>query len=223
MEAIPFLRSLPDPNATVSLADTTTGGRVSLPDKNPIMALNEIAMSHGQTLVWGDGNVYGPPHQRRYEYTVTLAGHEAKGSGQNKKTAKAAAAVYLLAMLPPELRAPAPKKKQGKKRKAAAAATGAAAAAGTEAKMIGPQIPGKIAKNSVSGMKVFEVIENANPISALHEYCMKGKEKVYKIDREWSTRMSPRYWLCGIKASNTFRSHKYVLHSEVVNVKSMKY
>jgi len=105
--------------ASSSLTNTGGGG-----EKSPIMLLNEIGMSKGQTVEWMLMNESGPPHMRFYSWKVVMGGqYEAVGSGNNKKVAKTIAAQNLIASLPEEMQRPTPKKSKNMKRKLQQGAT----------------------------------------------------------------------------------------------------
>ena len=148
--------------------------------KNPIMLLNEIALSFGFHMDWSLVSESGAPHERQYTWRLKLAEYEAVGTGASKKVAKSIAAAQLYEQLPDEVKER--KKKEGKtnnrKRKKekepkATAAAGKVVAEG--GKVIGPVAPGKKAKTDITGKPVHSVILNANPISCLYEYCKRGE------------------------------------------------
>ena len=83
------------------------------------MALNEIGMGMGVSVLWVEGAMVGPPHSRTYTWTAKMGDHSATAVANNKKQAKNQAAYDLLAKLPEEHKAILVhgKPKKGKKRK----------------------------------------------------------------------------------------------------------
>lgn len=232
-QAIPFLRSLPDPtpssamtvkvpaNPTSSTVTETNATANKDQTKNAIMFLNEIGMTHGLPIEWTVLGDQGPPHQRTFSWKVTMSAYEATGSALNKKAAKTIAAQNLIELLPAELKDVSKakvEKRKAKKRKVfgkgnggpgleakrpntallidgklisqevpssapivSAPATETTQTMSINSKPIGPQLPpGGVPKSakgqqSLSGQAVHTVIQNPNAISAIYEYCKKGK------------------------------------------------
>ena len=125
---MPVPRLLPDANAVTTAkaqpANTSTATKAAAPSgpKNPIMKLNEIAMTAGISIEWGLLSDSGPAHMRSFTWSLKMGEYSCMGSGPNKKLARAQAAQNMLEALPDEIKnmanqPKAKRKSQAKKRK----------------------------------------------------------------------------------------------------------
>ena len=181
-QALPVLNRLPDASApsksnVVTGVTTINGASGNTADcegegsldgsvKNVIMALNECAMTHQQCMEWAMVREDGPPHARKFTWSLKMGDYEAHGTGCSKKLAKTEAAQKMYEMIPDEWKIVKPKVKKKKpiKRKSANPKSG-------------PDSSPKKAKEeeNVGNRPVYTVIQSTNPISALYEYCRKRK------------------------------------------------
>ena len=138
--------------------------------KNVIMALNECAMTHQQCMEWAMVRETGPPHARKFTWSLKMGDYEAHGTGCSKKLAKTEAAQKMYEIIPTEWKIVKPKlkKKKSIKRKSASL-------------KLGSDSSPKKAKEeeNVGNRPVYSVIQSTNPISALYEYCRKRKISKY--------------------------------------------
>jgi len=177
----------------------TEAASVTPQGKNVIMVLNEIAMSQGVCMDWTMVDEDGPPHMRAFTWTLKMGSYEAVGSGNSKKLAKAIAAQNMYQTIPEEWKNRVvnknPRKKPQMKRKKPmpGSTTGikvepSDVITSTNTTLDHIEIPGeKKLKTSVDGANaptvakvgaqapIYSVIQTANPISALFEYCKKVK------------------------------------------------
>ena len=183
---MPVLNRLPDASAP-SKSNVVTGGTI-LPGasgpagegaegegsldgsvKNVIMALNECAMTHQQCMEWAMVREDGPPHARKFTWSLKMGDYEAHGTGCSKKIAKTEAAQQMYEMIPAEWKVIKPrlKKKKPMKRKSGSSKHGLDSS------------PKKAKEEeNVGNRPVYSVIQSTNPISALYEYCRKRKNSV---------------------------------------------
>ena len=191
MQALPVLNRLADASAP-SKSNVVTGGGTHIPGgsgpagdgatgegsldgsvKNVIMALNECAMTHQQCMEWTMLREDGPPHARKFTWSLKMGEYEAHGTGCSKKIAKTEAAQQMYEMIPAEWKIINPKlrKKKPIKRKSSGNGKGS-----------GSDSSPKKAKEeeNVGNRPVYSVIQSTNPISALYEYCR--KRKIWYID-----------------------------------------
>ena len=191
MQALPVLNRLADASAP-SKSNVVTGGGTHISGgsgpagdgatgegsldgsvKNVIMALNECAMTHQQCMEWTMLREDGPPHARKFTWSLKMGEYEAHGTGCSKKIAKTEAAQQMYEMIPAEWKIINPKlrKKKPIKRKSSGNGKGS-----------GSDSSPKKAKEeeNVGNRPVYSVIQSTNPISALYEYCR--KRKIWYID-----------------------------------------
>eukprot|EP00095_Tigriopus_kingsejongensis_P010366 maker-scaffold2236_size18378-snap-gene-0.8 protein:Tk10366 transcript:maker-scaffold2236_size18378-snap-gene-0.8-mRNA-1 annotation:"double-stranded rna-binding protein staufen homolog 2 isoform x7" len=184
-----------DATSPASQTTATTPTAVVHSVSEPSALLNRIAMSRNTPLVWEVVGESGPPHQKIFTLKCVLGEHQAMGTGSSKKLAKTLAASELIKTLPEDWREPSTKsKKRAKKRAAQPDSTQRVAVPGAESEppsasedtstpapsavLIGPVAPSpnKIAKKEpTEGKRIEEVIQAANPISALHEFAKRAK------------------------------------------------
>lgn len=134
--------------------------------KNVIMALNECAMTHQQCMEWAMVKEDGPPHARKFTWSLKMGDYEAQGIGCSKKLAKTEAAQQMYEKIPSEWKVIKSKLKKKKpiKRKTGNSKSGAESS------------PKKAKEEeNVGNRPVYSVIQSTNPISALYEYCRKRK------------------------------------------------
>ena len=181
-QALPVLNRLTDASAptksNVVTGTTASSGKTGAPSdlpgegsldgsvKNVIMALNECAMTNQQCMEWAMVREEGPPHARKFTWSLKMGEYEAHGSGCSKKLAKTEAAQNMYEIIPTEWKVVKPKIKKKKpiKRKS------------TNTKATSESIPKKAKEEENSGNRpVYTVIQSTNPISALYEYCRKRK------------------------------------------------
>jgi len=249
MQALPMLNRLPDaasaskvnvviPNATKAngaAAGTpgsggdgagSGGGDESSVVKNVIMILNEIAMSQSQCMEWNMVREDGPPHARRFTWSLKMGTYETTGVGCSKKIAKSLAAQAMYEKIPAEWKSQTAnggggasangkfKKRKPKPRKRKAA-DDSAAAAGTAADGAAPGGGGgssaKKAKEEDGPAKpAYSVIHATNPISALYEYCRKIKAPDPEFDC-----VSENVLETWQKDNHTFKKTEYTLKLQV--------
>ena len=182
IQALPVLNQLADASAptksnvvtgtsstcgkTGTAAEVSGEGSLDGSVKNVIMALNECAMTNQQCMEWAMVREEGPPHARKFTWSLKMGDYEAHGSGCSKKLAKTEAAQKMYEIIPVEWKIVKPKLKKKKpiKRKS------------TNSKSTTESIPKKAKEEeNVGNRPVYTVIQSTNPISALYEYCRKRK------------------------------------------------
>lgn len=232
MQALPMLNRLPDaasaskvsvviPNqkATNGAAAAAAGGsgetgseETSTTVKNVIMILNEIAMSQSQCMEWSMVREDGPPHARRFTWSLKMGTYETEGVGCSKKVAKSLAAQSMYEKIPEEWKTQANgangqkyKKRKPKPRKRKAGEEGAAA---------DPAAAAKKAKDGATAdgtaKPAYSVIQATNPISALYEY----SRKIKASDPEFEC-VSENVLETWQKDNHTFKKTEYTLKLQV--------
>ena len=210
MQALPMLNRLPDaanaskvsvviPNAASAANGSASAGgaggagpagdKESVQTKNVIMMLNEIAMSQNQCLDWNMVREDGPPHARKFTWSLKMGEHETMGIGCSKKIAKSLAAQSMFEKIPDDWKKPAmagsggaangkfkKRKQQNRKRKVEIGVGGPSALAQPPQPGIKKaKKEGEVGATPEESKPAYEVIHATNPISALYEYCRKSK------------------------------------------------
>jgi len=147
--------------------------------KNVIMILNEIAMSKSKCMDWTMVKEEGPPHARKFTWSLKMGEFETTGAGCSKRIAKSLAAQAMYEKIPDDWKMNSGGHGyRGNKRKGNNQRGGyggmkrhggpAGPAPGGAKKSKGPEDDG-------TPKPAYSVIQATNPISALYEYCRKIK------------------------------------------------
>jgi len=244
MQALPMLNRLPDAASASKVsvvipsvkaeganggaagggggASAGEGGEGGSTVKNVIMILNEIAMAQSQCMEWNMVREDGPPHARRFTWSLKMGDYETEGVGHSKKIAKSLAAQAMYEKIPAEWKSVAnggsgggggggsagnkfnKRRKPNNKPRKRKAGEESAAAAGAGAKKA------KDATESATPKPAYSVIQATNPISALYEYCRKIKTS--DPDFECVSENVLETWQ---KDNHTFKKTEYTLKLQV--------
>ena len=188
IQALAMLNRLPDASKISTVIQPSSAGpatdQASQPEsvKNVIMILNEIAMAQNQCMEWSMVKEDGPPHARKFTWSLQMGPHEAMGVGCSKKVAKSLAAQSMYQKIPDEWKSPGntaatsnskvkKRKPKPKKRKAEESSQDQSPKKPKEGEPAadGPPRP------------AYSVIHATNPISALYEYCRKSKLSIIEL------------------------------------------
>jgi len=185
--------------------------------KNVIMILNEIAMSKSQCMEWNMVREEGPPHARKFTWSLKMGDFLTEGAGCSKKIAKSLAAQSMYEKIPDEWKSGSgsgnPKKRKpgrsgfGMKRSRPGGGGGGADGTGGPG---GPSPAKKTKDGEGAPVPAYSVIQATNPISALYEYCRKIKAP--DPDFECVSENVLETWQ---KDHHTFKKTEYTLKLQV--------